>query len=378
VGITSTTADASIRFTNDGTPATCTSGTVYSAPIEVSTNTTLSAIGCAAGKIDSAVASAAYVITPPAAPPVFNPAAGSYTSVQSVTLTSATAGASFRYTTDGSEPSCTTGQSGGNAIAIANSLTLKAVACAAGFSDSAVTSGGYDITLPPEQSVWRSFDFDNLAVSPQIFAAGSTSTNETGEALNISGRGKVESTQQVFHYVYTPISGDFVMTARLDGVDFAGFTSNQGRAGLLLTPDIAATGSALVYGSAIYNATPSFARSDRITASTANANSNIAVTGSGSRYLKLARTGNTYRASASLDGGATWVDGSVRTFAAAPFGEEQRDRPHCCARDHAVMFRCSRASRRTGCCIGPGGQSAPRVLRPRPRRRAPCRCCSWH
>jgi len=314
VAITTATADASIRYTNDGTPATCASGTVYAGPIEVSTNTTLSAIGCASGKIDSAVANAAYVITPPAVAPVFNPAAGSYTSVQSVTLTSATAGATFRYTTDGSEPSCTTGTSYGSAISIANSLTLKAVTCAAGFSDSLVTSGGYDITLPPEQSVWRSVDFDNLTVTPQILAAGSTSTNETGDALNISGRGKVESSQQVFHYVYTPIAGDFVMTARLDGVDFAGFASNQGRTGLLLTPDVAATGSALVYGSAIYNATPSFARSDRLGAGAANANSNIVATGTGARYLKLTRTGNTYRASASVDGGVTWVDGAVRTF----------------------------------------------------------------
>ena len=92
VSITSATADASIRYTTDGTPATCANGTVYSGPIDVAQSATLSAIGCAAGKIDSAVASAAYVITPPAAAPVFNPAAGSYTSVQQVTLTSATAG----------------------------------------------------------------------------------------------------------------------------------------------------------------------------------------------------------------------------------------------------------------------------------------------
>jgi hypothetical protein len=205
VSITSATADATIRYTSDGSPATCSGGTVYAGPIEVAQSTTLSAIGCAAGKIDSTVANAAYIITPPAAAPVFSPAAGSYTSVQSVTLTSATAGASFRYTTDGSQPSCVSGQNYSDAISIANSLTLKAVACAAGHSDSLVTSGGYDITLPPEQSVWRSIDLDNLAVSPQIFAAGATSTNETGDALNISGRGKVESTQQVFHYVYTPI-----------------------------------------------------------------------------------------------------------------------------------------------------------------------------
>ena len=38
------------------------------------------------------------------------------------------------------------------------------MACAAGFSDSLVTSGGYDITLPPAESVWHSVDIDNLAV----------------------------------------------------------------------------------------------------------------------------------------------------------------------------------------------------------------------
>ena len=127
VSITSATADATIRYTSDGIPASCASGTEYSGPIEVSQSTSLSAIGCAAGKIDSAVANATYVITPPAAAPVFDPAAGAYTSVQSVTLTSATPAATFRYTTDGSEPSCSTGQNYGGAIAIANSLTLKAV-----------------------------------------------------------------------------------------------------------------------------------------------------------------------------------------------------------------------------------------------------------
>ena len=84
-----------------------------------------------------------------------------------------------------------------------------------------------------------------------MLAAGTTSTNEDGNALNISGRGKVESSQQVFHYVYASVSGNFTITARLDGVDFAGGASNQARAGLLLTPDIAATGNALLYGSTI-------------------------------------------------------------------------------------------------------------------------------
>ncbi|HEU4778721.1 MAG TPA: chitobiase/beta-hexosaminidase C-terminal domain-containing protein [Steroidobacteraceae bacterium] len=315
VSISSATADATIRYTSDGTPATCAGGTAYAGPIEVAQSTTLSAIGCAAGKIDSAVADAAYVITPPAAPPVFDPAAGAYTSEQLVTLTSATPGATFRYTTDGSEPSCVTGTSYGDPVAIANSLTLKAVACAVGYSDSLVTSGGYDITLPPEQSVWRSIDFDNLAVTPQVFAAGSTSTNETGDALNISGRGKFESAAQVFHFVYATVTGDFTITARVDGVDFAGLASSQARTGLLLTPDLAQTGNALIYGGTMIVGDGTYRRTDRIAVGNA-ATSNINATGTGARYLKLTRTGNTYQSAVSLDGGATYVTGAVRTFTA--------------------------------------------------------------
>jgi pectate lyase len=314
VSITTATTDASIHFTNDGTPASCTGGSLYSGPIEVAQSVTLSAIGCAAGKIDSAVANAAYVITPPAAPPVFDPAAGAYTSVQSVALMSATPAATFRYTTDGSVPSCTTGQNYGGAITIANSLTLKAVACAAGYSDSPVTSGGYDIdiTVPPVESVWHSIDFNNGTV----LAAGTTTTNDDGNALNITGRGKVESTQQVFHYVYASVSGDFTITARLDGVDFAGGTSNQARAGLLLTPDISATGTALIYGSTILGGNGAYARSHRLAATAANSNSTIAVTGTGQQYFKLTRTGNTYQSAVSLNGGASYTTASAQTFAA--------------------------------------------------------------
>ena len=95
--------------------------------------------------------------------------------------------------------------------------------------------------------MWRSVDIDNLAVTPQIFAGGSTTTNETGDALNISGRGKFESSAQVFHFVYASVSGDFAFTARLDGVDFAGLASSQARIGLC-SRLIHANRDELIYG----------------------------------------------------------------------------------------------------------------------------------
>ena len=45
----------------------------------------------------------------PCAAPTFNPAAGSYGSAQSVTISTTTGGATIRYTTDGSTPSETAG-----------------------------------------------------------------------------------------------------------------------------------------------------------------------------------------------------------------------------------------------------------------------------
>jgi len=315
VSISTTTADATIYYTSDGATPSCLGGTAYSGPVEIAQTTTLNAIACAAGKLDSAIASATYTIVQQASAPVFDPAPGAYTSVQHVTLTSASPGAFFRYSTNGQRPVC-----GGNTpytgpIEISNSLTLQAVACVVGFSDSPITSGGYDITLPPEQSVWRSIDFDNLSVTPQIFAGGSTSTNETGDALNISGRGKFESAAQVFHFVYASVSGDFTFTARVDGVDFAGLASSQARTGLLLTPDVTQTGTALIYGGTMIVGDGTYRRTDRIAAGN-SATSNINATGTGARYLKLTRTGNTYQSAVSLDGGVTYVTGAVRTFTA--------------------------------------------------------------
>jgi pectate lyase len=320
VSITSAFSDT-IRYTSDGTLPSCESGAIYSGPIEVAGDMTLTAIGCATGRFKSARVSASYIIRPPAAAPVFSPVPGAYTGVQHVTLTSATPGATFRYSTDGQNPVCSGNLTYDGPIEIGNSVTLKAVACATGYSDSFLTSGGYDITIPPPPSVWHSVDIDNLAVNPPIFAAGSTTTNENGDAVNITGRGKFESGAQVFRFVYTSISGDFVMTARLDGVDFAGLSSNQARVGLLFTPDFTQTANNLIYGGSMFVGDGTMRRTDRITAGSSSATSNInPTTGSGVRYLKLTRTGNTYRAAISLNGddnsAAGYALGAVRTFTA--------------------------------------------------------------
>ena len=324
VEMSTTTPAAVIVYTTDGSAPSCQrkKGSIYSKPVLIEKDTTLRAMACAPLRAESPITSGDYVIVPPpAATPAFDPSPGTYTEAQFVTLTSATPGATFHYSTDGTDPGCGAGVAYDAPIEIRNPITLKAVACAEGFSASPVASGAYDVSIPPPPSVWHSVDIDNLAVTPPILAAGSTSTNENGDAVNITGRGKFESSAQVFRFVYASVSGDFVMTARLDGVDFAGLASSQARVGLLLTPDFTQTGTNLIYGGTMVVGDGSMRRTDRLTAGSSSATSSInPLAGSGVRYLKLTRTGNTYRAAISLNGdddtATGYAQAAVRTFAA--------------------------------------------------------------
>ncbi|WP_052339888.1 chitobiase/beta-hexosaminidase C-terminal domain-containing protein [Gorillibacterium massiliense] len=76
------------------------------------------------------------------AAPTFTPAPGTYTSAQSVTLSSATSGATIKYTTDGSTPTAASPTYTG-AINVTTTTTIKAIATKSGMTDSAVVTGAY-------------------------------------------------------------------------------------------------------------------------------------------------------------------------------------------------------------------------------------------
>ncbi|MBP1659567.1 MAG: hypothetical protein H6P95_759, partial [Candidatus Aminicenantes bacterium] len=143
VAMTTTTAEATIRYTTDGSIPTETSGAVYAGPVPIAETLTVKAVAFRTGWTSSAVTSASYTIAPLVAAPVFNPGPGTYAAVQDVTITTATDGASIRYTTDGSTPTAAYGTAYAGPVHVAGDLTLKAVGYRAGWTTSPVTSGRY-------------------------------------------------------------------------------------------------------------------------------------------------------------------------------------------------------------------------------------------
>jgi Chitobiase/beta-hexosaminidase C-terminal domain len=160
------TPGAAIYYTLDGsTPST--SSTPYTEPISLSATTTLRALAVAGGQ-SSAVTSGSYTISLPATippPPSFSPAPGTYSSVQSVSISDAgTSDAAIYYTLDGSTPSTSSTPYTGP-ISLSATTTLRALTVAGGQS-SAVTSGTYTISLPPSRIVFTTQPSDSTAGVP--------------------------------------------------------------------------------------------------------------------------------------------------------------------------------------------------------------------
>ncbi len=81
------------------------------------------------------------------AAPTFDPAGGSYTSAQSVTISTTTDGATIYYTTDGSTPT-TSSDVYSSAIPVSTTTTIKAIAVRNGYDNSSVASATYTILSP--------------------------------------------------------------------------------------------------------------------------------------------------------------------------------------------------------------------------------------
>lgn len=170
VTISCSTSGAVIYYTTNGTTPSA-SSSKYNGAISVTTTTTIKAIAIKNG-VSSAVTTAKYTINSATiAPPVFSPAGGTYTSPQTVSITSATAGAAIYYTADGSTPTTASARYY-SPMNIAASMTIKAIAVKDGVSSS-VTAAAYVINQAPTKPA-----------NPVFTPAGGTFS--LGEAITVS------------------------------------------------------------------------------------------------------------------------------------------------------------------------------------------------
>lgn len=172
VTLSTTTASADIYYTlNGSTPST--SSTLYAGPITINSTATLKAIASATGYLQSAVTSATFSFPGPPAIPAFSPAAGTYTTAQSVSLSDSDANAKIYYTTDGSTPSASSSLYSGP-IQVAASETIKAIAIDPTLGSSSIQSAVYTIQAASSGT----FSLSSTATAA-VAQGGSTSSTIT-------------------------------------------------------------------------------------------------------------------------------------------------------------------------------------------------------
>ena len=202
--------EATILYTTDGTIPTCTknpdgsytvgNGNIYSGTITANRNTTIRSLAYKTGTTASGISSAAYSIK--VNPPQFAESSiNSTTGARTLSITSSTPGATIYYTTDGNDPSGTSGESlgSGETILIRKNMTVRTIAKYSGMTNSDETSETY-----------------HVKVSTPVFslAAGTYDTDQTlyltsdsGAVIYYSTDGTTPTTSSSVYSWGVPLSG---------------------------------------------------------------------------------------------------------------------------------------------------------------------------
>jgi chitobiase/beta-hexosaminidase-like protein/Fn3 domain-containing protein len=151
VKVTCATAGASMHFTTDGTTPSISHGLFIASggTVSIAAGNTLKAMAWKTGATDSAVTSATYTQAAKVATPTFAPdGQTSHLHTIGVAISCATAGATIRYTLDGTTPTSTHGTiiTSGNTVSFVTTtegVILKAIGYKSGLTNSAIKSAGY-------------------------------------------------------------------------------------------------------------------------------------------------------------------------------------------------------------------------------------------
>jgi hypothetical protein len=148
VKISDATKGAVIYYTTNGSTPTTSSAKYTGVAIKISATGTLKAAATASGLQSSEVAVADYTITVAvAAAPKFSMGSGTYAETLYVSLYPTTPGSTIRFTVNGSTPTSSSTRYT-SPIKVSASETVKAIAFAPGYEESAVLSAAYVIETP--------------------------------------------------------------------------------------------------------------------------------------------------------------------------------------------------------------------------------------
>ena len=238
-------------------------------------------------------ANVSLVVETQVAAPVFSPAGGSYSSAQSVTITSSTSGATIRYTTDGSTPTETDGTVYSSAVNISSTTTLKAIAYKSGYADSSVTTATYTIVGNTLPSGWTDTDIGGPGLAGSASYSGSTFT--------VSGGGAdIYGTADQFNYASQSVNGNLTVTAYVASQTN---TNSWAKAGVMIRESTAAGAAYVgVYITPGKGASLQYRPSDNATAINGPETTGLTAP----YWVQLVRNGSTFTASISPDG-VTWT-----------------------------------------------------------------------
>jgi alpha-tubulin suppressor-like RCC1 family protein len=241
VTISTTTAQTEIHYTTDGSTPTASSA-LYTAPVAIGTSTTLKAVALRTNWTPSATTSGTYTMNFGTLPtPAMSPAAGTYTSSADVTL-STIAGATLRYTLNGTDPTTTSTLYAGP-FSVMTTSTLTAKAWHPDYAASAVASAAYTIvvatpTLTPGAGTYPAGQQITVATTTPgatvIYTLNGVDPLQTDPVVPASGKliagnytlkakaWKTGATPSAVASATYTVTGEFV-PPRVAGAVFAGF-----------------------------------------------------------------------------------------------------------------------------------------------------------
>jgi alpha-tubulin suppressor-like RCC1 family protein len=173
VTVTAITAAAQIHYTTNGADPTESDATVTSGgTVVVDQTMTLKARAWASGTPVSNVAAATYTMNLPL--PAMTPATGVYFATQTITLSSSVAGATIRFTTDGTDPTAASAAYTGP-FTVDAITTVKAKTFKSGWTDSGMVTNTYTLKVVAPAFSPASGSYP----APQAIAASTTTPSAT-------------------------------------------------------------------------------------------------------------------------------------------------------------------------------------------------------